>query len=1651
MQWNERWKLSRSLFAHNRMLIIRKSVARMRGGNGNLSSVQLVFFCCSCCCPIDFIYKVQHLHAVLPSPGNIVKSSQRTRNLKVTRNNSCQLSSMLTFAFAGCDDLYSKSVQLTIKMLASKHDGKFKIFNVSKERSELANLNVFECGWPECLAPALEKLCTICKEMDRWLELSTENVVVIHQKGGFRRAAVVVSAFMHYCSICASESQMLEHLAMQQYCKQHSLLPSQRRYVQNFANLLSERIQVNSEPVVLYTLVVRGLTKRCPVYFKIYGKMVPVFTSNVVSGNAAEVLVARFRPPVSLRGDILLKCCSAEDEFHQKCTLFQCQFNTCTVNNHSCRKIVFKNDELDYPISENLSLELFCAIIEPNCKSEIYPTDDDNGNNSSNLSFNTSNIEPVYLEPSTDNSFNSFEWFYDHNSSNEDGSKAEQQSSGGTTLAMRRRRTATTPPPRDADPILEPDPEADLDVDHDRATETGKDNGRKKRWLSRGSVESGRRDVEPALERPVVVDVRGKRASFDVVTADSLGIVDVSPFRVGRAGVDRETRAPHWAPPQTRRVIDTNYGPFESPFRPPAVVPPGKRAASPAPVRGHHARASPTVDKGDIDVDLVGEDRYDPQSRAFSYVPAQSLEEHFRAPKKPTKLVPAFKYTDNWTVADEPLEAVEENPASARVPNFDDLCDPNFYLNFDNGRLSGTATESHNGAETDHHALSLCTDVSVDCPIGDQGSNAWGADDNDPQQQQQPAAEASSKPSSTRHPSTFHSNNYHSPLSAATLDSRWSPSPSSRGDFHFDDLTLGLEPLQTRRYQHRPGQQQLLLFDCSEPTTPRPFNNRCPSPNFYRNRQKLQVETRPVYTPTAWEERFLGGLGDQWDDSQRVSMSRRPLYYGNSLPEWPAESDADSISAGGPVDSESWLDLQMQKLKIRREVNDPARRRRREQERLLLEELKQVQHVDGGRGRFGRHGAVAGAVAGSKGAPLMDESTASAVSSISNSSPGRANEESHTITITTNNNTAATTTTTPPHHGFTRRKTNNANTTTVPTSDHDTSPLLDVQSTVGRNRDGLWSSSSSSHRHACYNPHQTNFDHCYYYSNTLSSTKSASSPKSILKKPKSFPAQPFVSPSYQATEELQSGNYYHDQVDGPDSSSYLKSRIDNTLASTDQPDYASSYMLNSPARVETPAFPVRRMETPLPYHPLLYAGASTDDSRMMMSRVQNKPPPPPPPMSIRSLSPGSHYYAHSECLSKVDFFVKIDPPPPTVTNMEEDGNSARMDGPRYITTSSSSSSCSACPSESNPTTNTTATTTTTTTTTITPNAEIVDPMSPLKMIDDLFTSWKTKTMEVVHHHPVFVKDTSKYWYKPQISREETISVLKDKQPGSFIIRDSSSFPGAFGLALKVATAPPGVMTKGNSDGSELVRHFLIETTAKGVKLKGCNNEPVFGSLAALVYQHSITPLALPCKLLLPDYDPAVSVEQVTTAQQLLEQGAACNVTYLYSNETESLTGPEAIRRTIDSALVLSSQKKIEPLNVHFKVSSQDNARKVFFRRHYPVQTITHCGLDPENRQWCCNSNSGPARIYGFVARKSLAKSENVCHLFAELEPEQPASAICQFFFHGRCCFEITLPTGNGSSPSSSSISRVGEEVSSSRLVVFIDEVKKEKTNSSIYT
>uniref|UniRef100_A0A8D0G9E3 Tensin 4 n=1 Tax=Sphenodon punctatus TaxID=8508 RepID=A0A8D0G9E3_SPHPU len=253
----------------------------------------------------------------------------------------------------------------------------------------------------------------------------------------------------------------------------------------------------------------------------------------------------------------------------------------------------------------------------------------------------------------------------------------------------------------------------------------------------------------------------------------------------------------------------------------------------------------------------------------------------------------------------------------------------------------------------------------------------------------------------------------------------------------------------------------------------------------------------------------------------------------------------------------------------------------------------------------------------------------------------------------------------------------------------------------------------------------------------------------------------------------------------------------------------------------------------------------------------------------------------------------------------------------------------------------------------------------------------------------FVMDTSKYWFKPSITRDQAIQLLKDTEPGTFVVRDSTSYRGSFGLAMKVHGSP--------YDGdSDLIRHFLIESSAKGVHLKGASEEPYFGSLSAFVYQHAIMSLALPYRLIIPSQGMFLILKEGIPAVLGETWASTCNVLYLCSVSVETLTGVPAIQKAVSSTFEL--EKLPTPTIVHFKVTEQgvtltDIQRKVFFRRHYPLAVISFCGMDPENRKWqkFCKSS----RIFGLVA-KSQRDSENICHLFAEYDAVQPASLVIDF-------------------------------------------------------
>ncbi|XP_032135637.1 tensin-4 isoform X3 [Sapajus apella] len=239
--------------------------------------------------------------------------------------------------------------------------------------------------------------------------------------------------------------------------------------------------------------------------------------------------------------------------------------------------------------------------------------------------------------------------------------------------------------------------------------------------------------------------------------------------------------------------------------------------------------------------------------------------------------------------------------------------------------------------------------------------------------------------------------------------------------------------------------------------------------------------------------------------------------------------------------------------------------------------------------------------------------------------------------------------------------------------------------------------------------------------------------------------------------------------------------------------------------------------------------------------------------------------------------------------------------------------------------------------------------------DDPFTTCPEGPIRDMQPTMKFVMDTSKYWFKPNITREQ------------------------------------------GEDSNDLIRHFLIESSAKGVHLKGADEEPYFGSLSAFVCQHSIMALALPCKLAIPQKELGgadAASDSADSPASCQKKSVDCHTLYLSSVSVETLTGALAVQKAISTTF----ERDIlpTPTVVHFKVTEQgitltDVQRKVFFRRHYPLTTLRFCGMDPEQRKW--QKYCKPSWIFGFVAKSQTEPQENVCHLFAEYDTVQPASKV----------------------------------------------------------
>ncbi|XP_036396908.1 tensin-like isoform X3 [Megalops cyprinoides] len=1517
---------------------------------------------------------------------------------------------IISVSFPGSaeEQSYSTNLKEVATMLRSKHADHYLLFNLSEKRYDISKLNprVLDFGWPDHHAPALDKICSICKAMDTWLNADSRNVVVLHNKGNRGRTGVVVAAYMHYSNISASADQALDRFAMKRFYEDKVLpvgQPSQRRYVQYFSGLLSGHIKINNKPLFLHHVIMHGIPNfeskgGCRPFLKIYQAMQPVYTSGIynVQGDSQTSICITIEPGLLLKGDILLKCYHKRFRSPTRDIIFRVQFHTCAVHDLG---IVFGKDELDETFKDDRFPEYgkveFVFSFGPE---KIQGMDHLENGPSVSVDYNTQ--DPLIRWDSYENFNQRCEDTMEdvvHTQGPLDGSLyakvRKKESIEGAVTANGLPATDHTLPTVDhtlpavdhALSVSSDSGNSTASIKTDRTDEPGQQQASVSQAAAPPLSPEEKQELEQllsGLETPAAQ--QGYLATPPNAGGGKLHLVPAQVHVNGHNSADRETdilddelpvsqaansvdslgtlssfegrATPAELYDQPETVINGQDGPCLSSVRERAAAMPVHRLHSSASAQERLMEAGPAPTGYPDHSSSVyrsqsfGAPGMEPGPKMMPRAPARSTSSREAVQR-------GLNVWQQYGVPDEPVaDGVGFNPAQQThsLPEF-------------------PPTASQQEIQQSIEALNMLM-LDLD-PALTQVPKSYSAPGDGGVITVQPSLSQAHARPSYQADSAIHG---YAPVYGPGSVSPHRPTAVYQPSYpteSYDAVSYGPPAAYLAEPSPTFGQLQLKPLNTyppsATPSSPEPLEHHHPGiqpspgpPHSY----SASSSPLPAPTPARDIEPEEENFGVQGLVAHRVAGVRsQGMTPDNSAPmrrRTTSEGQYQNGQEGGPAPSGS--------------VRSPIRC-------VSPEFVNTIALNPGGRPKEGHMHSYREAFEDMDGAPLSPSPSGGG-----RSPPGLAKTPLSALGLR-------------PHNPAEVMLQGGAE------------PRSYVESVARTAAYGGAGGPPGHPVHSAY-PDESfgrQVAPCHAFNAPLSSSSPIHSTDGHY--PMAMPGHP-------------AGEAYRSQPDsgyrGP-SPSYPGAGVPSGYMSPDFSPYpAEGAQVNVMGVHTVPGSPHtlhRTVATNTPPSPALQRRAANQGSPAMSRHIPvangSEPAVNSSPMlgrrpSITQATPGSPslerhamysgYTTPDErhgTLSRQSSSSGYHPATPSFPvspapqpQLPEKRRMSAGERPNGVLAYGTLNGKVSTPVSSGGSTPSTA------------FSHTLPDFSKLSVCDG---SPETR-MNVK-----FVQDTSRFWYKPDISREQAISMLKDREPGAFVIRDSHSFRGAYGLAMKVAFAPPTVQQnkKAGDMTNELVRHFLIETSPKGVKLKGCPNEPYFGCLSALVYQHSITPLALPCKLVIPTRDPHEETPETATptnaAAELLRQGAgqkapaeshACNVFYINSVDMESLTGPQAVAKAISETM----SANLEPTAtvVHFKVSTQgitltDNQRKLFFRRHYPINTITFCDLDPQDRKWR-KPEGGTARFFGFVARKQGSTTDNVSHIFAEMDADQPATAIVNF-------------------------------------------------------
>lgn len=296
------------------------------------------------------------------------------------------------------------------QLLQKRHGGRYMVWNLSEVEYDVSILDdqVLLFSFPGSPSPPLGLLLKLLISMESWLKADERNVAVVHCLTGKGRTSTVVAAFLCWMGEAGFRDvhQALDYIAKCKRCPIDELtIPSQRRYIQYFANML-DGVRPSQPPLMLKRIILSeaprfakgpprdnlppppddagedynpdNLLMGCAPYLQIFkaGQLVFTTAASLHYNQTKEELpfcqvadgTISFHVENVVQGDILLRCRHLTAQ-GQRVSMFRAAFHTGYVPPNVMR---LKKAELDGACTDKrFQDDFFLDLIFEPCDAEM--------------------------------------------------------------------------------------------------------------------------------------------------------------------------------------------------------------------------------------------------------------------------------------------------------------------------------------------------------------------------------------------------------------------------------------------------------------------------------------------------------------------------------------------------------------------------------------------------------------------------------------------------------------------------------------------------------------------------------------------------------------------------------------------------------------------------------------------------------------------------------------------------------------------------------------------------------------------------------------------------------------------------------------------------------------------------------------------------------------------------------------------------------------------------------------------------------------------------------------------------------------------------------------------------------------------------------